>query len=439
MPVERYLHGIWRFCPDPDDLGITQEWMMQENQPYLEEKTRIIVPSCWNRSTWKKYANYSGVAWYWRIFRVPPQCHDHPTYIVFDGVAHSAKIFIDGKEIGSFSSGFLPFEIDISEFVDDQDHFLAVRVDNSNSTTRFPLIPDVQSYGGIFKDVKIISHEYIIIEERSIETILNFNDSNKRIRNAELTLSLYLRNRSDFDIQGKISITISRDYVPVVEIEKDIEILKQNSRLSKTLIHIDGNNLDLWTPDSPNLYNFKISCFNDELGEIFNIEDIIGIREIEVSENNIMINGKEMNLKGTIFPIDLPEYGYALPAQKIHDMLLEIKEKGYNIIRPNQGVFDRTIIELASRIGILVINDIPIISLSLLEKQQYFNLFANSITFLPALAFYSVNPNINISESKVRKSFEDIQKLFTNRLDPSRYMLARGMFGIEKWDNYFNS
>ena len=376
------------------------------------------------------------MAWYWRVFRVPSHCQDHPTKILFEGIAHFAQIFVDGKEIGAFSGGFLPFEVDISEFIDNHEHFLAVRVDNSLESRRSPPLPNVNNYGGIFKPVKMVSEEDIIVEERSIETLLNFNEVNGKIRNAELTLSLYLKNRRDFDIKGDLRIVISRDYVPIIKIRKELEILKNNSRLSKTLIHIEGEDLDLWTPDNPFLYNFKIICSNEEFGEIFRIEDIIGIREIEVTSESFLLNNKKINLKGIIFPLDLPEYGYSIPPFIIHDMLCKVKTKGYNIIRPNQGVFDRTIIELASRIGLLVINDIPIISLTLLEKQKYFNLFANSITFLPALAFYSVNPAIDLTNHQIRKDFDDIQKLFTNRLDPSRYMLDRGTFGVEKWDDW---
>lgn len=435
MDAEYFLNGFWRFCPDPENLGIQQQWMLQENQPYLEEKTRIIVPSCWNRKSWQ-YSDYLGVAWYWRMFRVPPQCHDRPTFLLFEGVAHSATIFIDGDEIGKFEGGGLPFEMDISRFIDNQDHFMAVRVDASPSSSRYPLISEVDYYGGIFRDVKIISKELVLIEDRSIETILNYQTDGKSVRYAELTLSMFLRNRADFDIKANLSIEISRDYVPVVEITKNLEILKQNSRLSKTLIHIDGEDFDLWTPEDPTLYNFIIRIYNEELGEILKIEDVMGIREIEIDNNAIKLNGQTLNLKGAIVPIDTPNFGYSLPITYIYDMLLDVKNQGFNIIRPNQGVFDRYFIELASRIGLLVINDVPLISLSVIEKQAYFNLFAAGITFLPALAVYSVNLKIDQADPKVNRPLVELQKLFSNRLDPSRYMIPTDNFGVDGWSPY---
>src|SRR6056297_2479876 len=128
---------FWRFCPDYDDLGLEQQWQFQDNQPYLEEKTRIAVPSCWDRKSAGELAEYQGIAWYWRVFSIPKSFEGKKYSLIVERMAHDVTVFVDGEEIGSFSGGFLPVEFDFSNISVGEDHFLAMRVDGREEAKRY--------------------------------------------------------------------------------------------------------------------------------------------------------------------------------------------------------------------------------------------------------------------------------------------------------------
>jgi len=112
-----------------------------------------------------------------------------------------------------------------------------------------------------------------------------------------------------------------------------------------------------------------------------------------------------------------------------------LKDKKVNVIRPNQGTFTPFIIEMASRLGFLVINDIPLTQLTAIESQQIFNSYIYDITFQPSLAVYSINRAINVNTPKNTKIISDYEKMFTNLLDPSRFFVALNntFFEAESW------
>ena len=112
------LNGIWHFATDPDNIGLTQKWYLQENQCFLEEKTFVYVPSCWNRQNNIDFSQYNGIAWYWTTFQIPSYCEMKRTILHIESISHHATIYIDGEECAVFHGDFIPFSVDISKYND---------------------------------------------------------------------------------------------------------------------------------------------------------------------------------------------------------------------------------------------------------------------------------------------------------------------------------
>ncbi len=424
---------LWRFCPDVEDEGIEQEWFVQANQPYLEEKTRMVVPSCWNRETSSEYKDYHGVAWYWRTFRTPKSFLNKQIFLYFAQMAHKATVYIDGEKIGEFHGAFLPFKFDITKFEENKTHFLAVRIDGRKSANRFPSRDDEADYLGIFGEVYIRAEKSLILEERSMETILRVDEISQQVNFGELIFSFYVKNTSEIDFTGTIRIGITRDYVPVVEIERPIDVLKNNSRLAKNVLHINKEDLDLWSPESPNLYKLSIRIGSKGEGMI-HIDENIGIREISVIGEQILLNGTPFEIRGCDFPISSKQFGYSIPRTEILDKLKKMKEQNINTLRPSQGILSQFIIEAASRYGFLILEDIPITTLTTLEKQTYFNDYIYALTYQPSIALYTIKQSLNLSDTVISKAIIDYEKMFTNKLDPTRYFLPiKSNFEAVSW------
>ena len=73
--------------------------------------------------------------------------------MVFKGVSHTAKVCVDGKEVGTYYNAYTPFSVLVEELKSGL-HKLEVYVDNRFSESSALHVPnDYMSYGGISRGV----------------------------------------------------------------------------------------------------------------------------------------------------------------------------------------------------------------------------------------------------------------------------------------------
>jgi beta-galactosidase len=73
-----------------------------------------------------------GVAWYRRAFAAPAAWRARRVTLHFEGVYMHARVWLNGRELGSHPYGYTPFEFDLTPHLDfAADNILAVRVDSS--------------------------------------------------------------------------------------------------------------------------------------------------------------------------------------------------------------------------------------------------------------------------------------------------------------------
>ena len=71
--------------------------------------------------------------------RLPHNCRELPRlFLRFDGAAHQASVFVNGKPAGAHAGGYAGFELEITDLVDrDSENLLTVKLD----TREDPSIP----------------------------------------------------------------------------------------------------------------------------------------------------------------------------------------------------------------------------------------------------------------------------------------------------------
>lgn len=407
------LNGIWNFVIDSNNNGIEQNYHKQENQPYLDDKIKVSIPHCWNTEPQDKLEDYKGTSWYFRTFRIPFHFFGNKIFLRFEGIAQSAIIYIDGNEVGKFNGAFIPFEIDITEFDDRQEHFLAIRIAAFEESRRDPPVPNIKEYYGIFGEVFIRIEEKIALISHFMDTKLHFN-SNNSVEYVELSFSIYIRNSGQDDYSGTITLELLQDYVSINKMEREIDILKNNSRLMKIVMILEQP--ELWSPENPNLYDLSIRVANT-LGTVIREEKTIGIREIGLQDDQIVLNGKLLEIHAKPFNIDLLESGYVLPENYIFKQMQELKNQNINTIYPNQGTFSPIIMKLASYFGLVILANLPIVDLSLSEKSTFFKIYIDNVNLEPSLALYTCNNQIK-RNAELNKILLSMEKLFLE-IDPT--------------------
>ena len=188
-------------------------------------------------------------------------------------------------------------------------------------------------------------------------------------------------------------------------------------------------NPELWSPENPNLYNLSIRVASD-LGTVIREEKTIGVREISLQDDKIVLNGKLLEIHAKPFNIDLPESGYVLPEHYIFKQMQELKNLNINTIYPNQGTFSPFIMKLASYFGFLILANLPILDLSLSEKSTFFKIYIDNINLEPSLALYTCNKEIK-RNAEINRILLSMEKLFLE-IDPTHLFVNSQNLRIEE-------
>ncbi len=122
-----------------------------------EDTTVVSLPHTWNNVDGQDGGNdyYRGTCKYSKTFKRPELDGGKRAFIEFKGVAMSARVLLNGKEIATHQGGYSTFRADMTDMLQDE-NILEVEADNSANNTVYPQMADFTFYGGIYRDVNLI-------------------------------------------------------------------------------------------------------------------------------------------------------------------------------------------------------------------------------------------------------------------------------------------
>ena len=115
----------WRIAIDSNNMGRQNAWF---KTPPISDSRQTPVP--WVIQD--IFHDYHGVAWYWREFDTPKNLHQGGRYLLkFHAVDYLADVWVNGKSVGSHEGSETPFDLDVTEYINQEGkNLLVVRVLN---------------------------------------------------------------------------------------------------------------------------------------------------------------------------------------------------------------------------------------------------------------------------------------------------------------------
>lgn len=110
------------------------------------------------------------------------------------------------------------------------------------------------------------------------------------------------------------------------------------------------NDAHLWNAEEPNLYDLTIHCANEV------IKDHIGIRQIEIKDNLLLLNGKIFKMRGVnrhSFSLN----GYGETHEEMEKDIALMKEMNVNAVRTSHYPADPYFYDLCDKYGIYVMSE----------------------------------------------------------------------------------
>lgn len=327
----RLLDGLWDFITDPGNVGITEQW----HAKFPTDSRKLVVPSCWNNEL--GYYDYIGAAWYRTYFNTAQEANIR---LCFEGILHHADVYVDGHHLGYHFGGYTQFSKIIPHLAKGK-HELIIRVDSTLDWQTLPTdIADWYSYGGIIRSVELQELPDVYIESLKIDYQLEGDM-------ADIQLEVKLNSLSSVDSQ----IIVSASTEGLVFSESPVHIAAGES--SQLSLRGSLENIRKWDVGQPELYTFTVQAGEDDL------IDRTGFRTIEVSNGQILLNGKALYLQGVNRHEEHPEWGFAFPPKLMLKDLDILTDMGCNIVRGSHYPQSQFWIDLLDEHGLLLWSEIP--------------------------------------------------------------------------------
>jgi beta-glucuronidase len=260
-----------------------------------------------------------------------------PHRLVLDGVHHWCRVVLDGKVLAEHVGGFTCFSVDIADPKPGEAE-LIVYVDNRIDYDRCPLhleYFDWYHYGGITRGAELHRLGPYWIEHVEYRTV----DHDTRTVRMRLRYTATARGR-------RVPLTLR--WSGGALLEEEVELADGTHELEREF-QLEG--ADLWSPETPVLYELALELGEDDL------RDRIGIRTITVSGKNVLLNGSAVPLLGFNRHEAHPQFGHGLPDALMLSDLYQIKDLGSNFVRGSHYPQDRRFLDLCDEMGILVWNE----------------------------------------------------------------------------------
>lgn len=347
------LGGEWRFALDPVDAGVEQEWF----QPALpvDKWDKVTVPHCY--SVDRRYHEFTGPAWYRKTFTAQ-RPEGARMFLHFDAVFYTARVWLNGIELGAHEGGYTPFEFDVTDALQEE-NCLVVRADNAWSRTTLPGAKtkvDYQSlnygqmypwmnYGGITRAVFLVCRPALSLDKVKVETVPDL-----ATRSAALKISAVVKNRAadSWDPRElKLTVSCGGKRVPIsLRISGEVVAPGADGRVEA---EANLTNVQLWSLDRPVLYRLEAHAASDALAIDF------GVRKIEIRGTRFYLNGEALSLGGANRPLDAPGYGSMDPPEILERDLRLMKAAGMELSRIDHYPVSTELLDWADAHGMLII------------------------------------------------------------------------------------
>ncbi|MBQ8279240.1 MAG: glycoside hydrolase family 2 protein [Roseburia sp.] len=336
--------------------------------------TQLTLPHTWNGTDGQDGGNdyYRGTCYYAKNIPAEMFPEGKVHYLQFDGVNSSATVYWNGKEMVTHHGGYSTFRVKLEEILND--NLLVIAVDNSANDFVYPQNADFTFYGGIYRDVKIVSvaENHFDLDfwgAPGIKVTPIVNGAN-----AEVTVDAYVTGT------GEVWVTINDAEGNVVD-EAKVSLEGNAASVTFTV-----ENAHLWNGvKDPYLYTAKAELVVDG-AVVDEVSTRFGCRSFEFDpQKGFILNGVPTPLRGVSRHQDWPEIGNALTLEHHKEDIGYILEMGANTIRLAHYQHSQDFYDLCDEAGLVLWAEIPYIS------QHMPNGLDNTVTQMKELIYQNYN------------------------------------------------
>ncbi|KAL1792442.1 hypothetical protein ACET3X_008949 [Alternaria dauci] len=342
-PDWKNLNGVWSYRNTTNGSDTSPPFGQRLENP-------VLVPFCLESALSGVTGKGRIWSWYQTTFEVPASWPDDNNVILnFGAVDYEATIFVNSKKAGFHRGGYFEFSVDVTPYL------------NTNGTNELL----VYSYDPTdMNDVQIPIGKQTLNRGGMIwytpcsgiwQTVWLESTPREHISKLDLTA----------DMDGNVNVFVHSN-TNSTSTPYEITVHELNSTDPKaSAIGTSGSTFtfivsspELWTPNSPVLYNITVKMGSDT------VQSYTGFRTVSRGAidgvQRPLLNGKFVFPFGTLDQGYWPDGIYTPPSVEamVYDLKV-LKNVGYNMVRKHIKVEPALFYRACDEMGMLVIQDMP--------------------------------------------------------------------------------
>lgn len=314
---------------------------------------------------------WAGIGWYRKHFKVTEADKDKQIFIDFDGAMSHSAVWLNGKFVGGWPFGYASFRLDLTRYLEyGKDNVIAVRLDNPPESSRW------YPGSGIYRNVWLVKTATLHVGSNG--TYITTPDVSKESASVKLRVTVDDESVVPVHVDVKTSVyriangTRSGASVAATA-SSGVDVPAKGSKEAESYIKIASP--DLWSPTSPKLYVAVTQIIQN--GKVVDTyETTFGIRTIKFDpDKGLLVNGEHVYVKGVCDHHDLGALGSAINVRALERQLEILKSFGVNAIRTSHNPPAPELLDLADKMGILILDEAFDAWTGAKKKNDYSTLF----------------------------------------------------------------
>lgn len=355
--------SLFVYPPEPEYLSInipTSGWDWLYDQPGEDVTLPATVEQYfWNRDNnpYGVCGNYVGVSWFSTKVQVPENFSGKRIVIWFESVRMRAEVFVNNQLVGYDFIYGTPFQFDITDKVlPGRENYIDVRITDANGNFNWKdsqvfhwgdyLNVPSHGFGGITGDVKIIATDKSYIADVFIKNKPQVNQVD-----AQVTVI----NEKDETLKGIVTLSLSehKKRKVVYNFSYPLELAPADTTITNYTLAFEE--AKLWSVESPNLYDLKVSWTGE--GDSSILIKRFGFRWFEVrdvkGDRQFYLNNKRIVLRSAISWGFWPLNGVSPSDTLAQKQILIAKSLGLNMLNFHRQIGQTKVLNFADELGLL--------------------------------------------------------------------------------------
>ena len=360
----------------------------------------------------------NSIGWYRRELSIPASDLGRRIRIEFDGVQRQSQVFINGFFVGEEDYGNLSFSYDITPYLNyGGKNVIVVRADVSFEAGWY------YEGAGINRAVYLLKTTPVHIDQYGTAVVTELADSK-----AVIAINTSLIN--EHENSAYADVPAEHLLLSQMLLDASGEVVAQTKKRKTTLATGATQNLQdqlklkypiLWSLDNPYLYKL-VTRLENRAGQLLDeYETPVGVRTIRFdADEGFFLNGEHIKLKGSNNHEDHAGVGAAIPDALMAYRLQRLKDLGMNAYRASHAPPSPAMLNLADRMGILVIDENRLMGINDVHLSAVERMIKRDRNH-PSIILWSLGNEEwgiegNIKGARITKKMQS----FARSLDPSR-------------------